>query len=187
MTNRLAAVNRTLLALTGLVLLALGAALLGGLWPYSGRGDVLLSAEDRRRWTSEGWWWWVVLPVLGVVVLLALWWFLAQWRRSRLPALLVDTGDGAYAQLRGHALEQAMAAELAAVAGVASAHVTLHGRRTAPTVRVRLLLAPHAVPADALATLAHEALTHARTSTGLPTLPTEARLHATDHHAKRVT
>ncbi|WP_030203178.1 alkaline shock response membrane anchor protein AmaP [Streptomyces sp. NRRL S-87] len=185
--NRLGRVNRVLLGLVGLVLLALGVVGLLGLWPFSGRDDVLLSVDERQHWRAEGWWWPVVLAVLALCVLLALWWLLAQLRRSRLETVLVDTGDGAFALLRGRALEAALSAELAAQDGVARSQVTLHGRRQAPTARVRLLLAPYAVPADALDALADQALTHARDSAGLTELRAEARLHATDHHARRVT
>ncbi|MFI8100100.1 alkaline shock response membrane anchor protein AmaP [Streptomyces sp. NPDC086023] len=185
--RRLGVVNRIVLGLLGLLLLALGAALLGGLWPWSGRADVVLSQAERERYQAEGWWWWAVLGGLALCVLLALWWFLSQLRRSRLAALLVDTGDGAFALLRGKALEQVVSAELGAVDGVARSHVTLHGRRSAPSARVRVLLAPHAVPADALDVLADQALTHAREATGLPELPTEARFNAESHHARRVT
>ena len=107
----LAAVNRIVLALAGLLLLATGAAVLTASWPLAGRHEPLLAEDLRRRhWHAEGWWW-ALLAGLAVCVVLALWWLLAQLRRNRLAAVEVDTGDGAYALLRGRALEEAVAAE----------------------------------------------------------------------------
>ncbi|MFI5621071.1 alkaline shock response membrane anchor protein AmaP [Streptomyces sp. NPDC051567] len=184
----LGVVNRTLLALAGLVLTATGAALLTGWWPPAGRHAPLLTEAARHRYGhAEDWWRWVVLAGLALCVLLALWWLLSQLRRSRLPALVVDTGDGAFALLRGRALEAAVAAEAGALDGVARCRVALRGRRGSPSLRIALELEPHAVPADALAGLAGPVLAHARSSTGLPALPAEARLTAASHRARRVT
>lgn len=184
----LGAVNRILLAVTGLVLLAAGASVLAASWPFGGRHAPLLTEEARRRyWHAEGWWRWAVIAGLGLCVLLLLWWLLSQLRRSRLQAVDVDTGDGASALLRGRALEEAVAAEAGALDGVARCRVALRGRRGSPALRIALELEPHAVPADVLAALAGPVLTHARTSAGLAALPAEARLKVTSHRAQRVT
>ncbi|WP_328791010.1 MULTISPECIES: alkaline shock response membrane anchor protein AmaP [unclassified Streptomyces] len=184
----LATVNRILLGVVGAVLVAAGTVVLTGWWPLHGRHAPLLSAQTRNRyWHADGWWWWAVLAALAVGVLLALWWLLSQLRRPRLQALVVDTGDGAFAMLRGRALEEAVAAEAGALEGVAGCRVALRGRRGSPALRVALELEPHAVPADALAAVAGPVLTHARTSAGLPELPAEARLKVTSHRAQRVT
>ncbi|MEU6949167.1 alkaline shock response membrane anchor protein AmaP [Streptomyces sp. NPDC046316] len=195
MTVILRRVNRVVLGLVGLVLVAGGGGVLAAgfdlavptWWPWKGPSDVLLSRADRLRWRDEGWWWPVVIAVLGVIVLLALWWLLAQLRRARLAEILIDTGDGEVATVRGRTLETVVAADATAQEGVSRAQVSLTGRRTAPRTRVALRLEPYASPAAALTTLATEALDHARTSTGLSSLPTEARLRAVKHRARRVT
>ncbi|MFE6040047.1 alkaline shock response membrane anchor protein AmaP [Streptomyces sp. NPDC056452] len=187
-------VNRVLLALAGLVLLVVGGAVLAtGLgmsvpswWPFDGKDDVLLSRGDRDRWRDEGWWWPAVIAGLAVLVVLALWWLLAQLRRGRLTEVLVDSGDGQGALLRGRALEGVLANEARTLDGVSDAKVVLTGRRTAPQARIRLLLEPHAAPDQALRGLADEALAHARTSAGLDELPAEVRLKAVKHAAERV-
>ncbi|MEU2822118.1 alkaline shock response membrane anchor protein AmaP [Streptomyces bacillaris] len=187
-------VNRILLALAGLVLIVVGGAVLAaGLgaavpswWPWDGRTDVLLSAADRSRWRDDGWWWPTVIAVLAVLVVLALWWFLAQLWRGRLAEVLVDSGDGEGAQVRGRALEGVLAEEAGEVDGVARAQAALTGRRTAPRARVRLLMEPHAAPAQALNAVADGALAHARESAGLDELPAEVRLKAVKHRAERV-
>lgn len=187
-------VNRVLLALAGLVLVVVGGAVLAaGLgasvpswWPWDGRTDVLLSTADRQRWRDEGWWWPTVIAVLAVLVILALWWFLAQLRRGRLADVLVDSGDGEGAQVRGRALEGVLAGEAETLDGVARAQAMLTGRRTAPRARVRLLMEPHAAPLGTLNAVADGALAHARDSAGLDGLPAEVRIRAVKHRAERV-
>lgn len=188
-------VNRVLLGLVGLVLLCVGGAVLAtGLgasvpswFPYTGEKDVLLSHHDRDRWRGEGWWWPVVIAVLAVLVLLTLWWLLSQLRRARLSEVLVESGDGEGALLRGRALENVLESEAQSLDGVSRARVRLTGRRSAPQARVRLLLEPHAAPGEALEGLTGEAVAHARDSAGLDALPTEARLRAAKHRGQRVT
>lgn len=187
-------VNRVLLSLAGLALLCAGGAVLAagaGLsvpswWPYDGPDDVLLSEADRDRWRGEGWWWPTVIACLAVVVLLALWWLLAQLRRFHLTEVLVDSGDGEGALLRGRALEGVMERDAESLEGVSHATVTLTGRRSAPEARVRLLLEPHVAPGEALTRLTDEAVAHARDSAGLAALPAEVRLRAAKHRARRV-
>ena len=192
--------NRVLVALAGLVLVALGAAVLIGsldlqrrwdlhlpsAWPFEGPRDVLLGRADRRRWRDEDWWWPAVIVGLAALVLLALWWLLAQLRRRRLRELVIDTGDGEAASVRGRALETALAAEAQSLGGVDRALVALRGRRAAPEARIRLTLAPHAAPDEALRRLDTEALAHARASAGLDRLPAEVRLGAVRHRPERV-
>ncbi|MGC5399949.1 alkaline shock response membrane anchor protein AmaP [Streptomyces sp. DT20] len=187
-------VNRVLLGLAGLVLVCVGGGVLAaatGLsvpswWPWSGKNDVLLSEADRTRWRADGWWWPTVIAVLAVLVVLALWWLLAQLRRARLSEVLVDSGDGEGALLRGRALEGALAAEAGGLDGVSRAQVVLTGKRSAPRARIRLLVEPHAAPDEALGRLTDEALAHARDSAGLDRLPAEVRLRAVKHRAERV-
>ncbi|MFH9554391.1 alkaline shock response membrane anchor protein AmaP [Streptomyces sp. NPDC051445] len=187
-------VNRVLLALVGLVLLAVGGAVLAvGLgvpapswWLHDGPHDRLLTAAERTRWRADAWWWPTVIAVLALLVLLALWWLTAVLRRRRLGELLVDTGDGAGALLRGRALEGVLAGEAGRLDGVAHAQVALTGSREAPAARVRLLLEPHVDPATALDHLTARALTHARESAALAKLPAEVRMRGAGHKAQRV-
>ncbi|MFF3663778.1 alkaline shock response membrane anchor protein AmaP [Streptomyces olivochromogenes] len=187
-------VNRVLVGIVGLALLVLGGSVLAvGLgvrppswWVHDGRRDVLLSAAERTRWRDQGWWWPTVIAVLAVVVLFSLWWLSAVLRRRRLAEVLVDTGDGAGALLRGRALEGVLAAEAGRLDGVERAEVQLTGRRGTPGTRVQLLLEPHVDPGQALHLLTTEALAHARDSAGLAALPAEVRLRGVKHRAERV-
>ncbi|MFJ4470275.1 alkaline shock response membrane anchor protein AmaP [Streptomyces sp. NPDC089424] len=194
MRGMLRTVNRVLLGVVGLVLLVLGGAVLAvGLgveapswWIHTGRDDVLLAGAERTRWRDAGWWWPAVLGGLAVLFLLALWWLVAAVRRHRLAEVLVDTGDGEGALLRGRALEDVLGAEATTLDGVARAHVRLRGRRTAPEARARLLLEPDVDPGEALHHLTTRALTHARNSAGLASLPAKVRLKGVRHRAERV-
>ncbi|EKX61049.1 hypothetical protein STRIP9103_01928 [Streptomyces ipomoeae 91-03] len=187
-------VNRVLLGTVGLVLFLTGAAVLAvGLgvnppswWPHDGRHDVLLSDTARTRWRDADWWWPTVIAVLALLVLLALWWLTAVLRRHRLAEVLVDTGDGEGALLRGRALEGVLTEEASQADGVQRAQAHLIGRRNAPEARVRLRLQPHAAPGEALHQLTAEAITHARDSAGLASLPAEVRLTGVKHRAERV-
>lgn len=187
-------VNRVLLGIAGLVLLVTGAAVLTvGLgvdppswWIHDGRNDVLLSDAERTHWRDAGWWWPTVIAVLALLVLLALWWLTAVLRRHRLAEVLVDTGDGEGALLRGRALEGVLTTEATQLEGVDRAHAHLTGRRNAPEARVRLLLQPYVDPGDALRRVTTEAIAHARDSAGLAALPADVRLQGVKHRAKRV-
>ncbi|MEU2618994.1 alkaline shock response membrane anchor protein AmaP [Streptomyces sp. NPDC007157] len=191
----LTAINRVLIGLAGLVLLALGGAVLAvGLgapapsgWIHDGRHDVLLTAAERTHWRGAGWWWPTVLAALAVLLLLSLWWLTAQLRRRRLTEVLVDTGDGEGALLRGRALETVLATDAAHQQGVAHAQAVLRGRRTAPEVRVWLQLDPDVPPREALDDLTAQALAHARDSAALKRLPAEVRLTSVKHRVERVT
>jgi hypothetical protein len=186
--------NRVLLALVGLVLLAAGGGVLAvGLgapppswWIHTGPHDVLLTRSERTHWRGAGWWWPAVIAVLTLVLLCALWWLTTAVRRRRLTEVVVDTGDGASALLRGRALESALAEEAVRQDGVAHAEILLHGSRTAPRARVWLQLEPHVDPAKALHEFTAQALAHARESAGLAALPAQVRLRTVRHRAERV-
>ncbi|MFJ6698441.1 alkaline shock response membrane anchor protein AmaP [Streptomyces sp. NPDC091272] len=188
-------VNRVLLGLLGLVLVALGgAALLAGLgvsvpswWPFAGRDDVLLSTADRTRWRDEGWWWPVVIAVLSLCVLLSLWWLLAQLHRKRLGTIRVP-GEGGSEQvlLRGRALERVLRQEAEATEGVSRADVTLKGRESEPRARISLLLGPSGSPARAVAQLAGSGVATARESVRARRLPTVVRVRGARRGARRV-
>ncbi|MFC9000155.1 alkaline shock response membrane anchor protein AmaP [Streptomyces rochei] len=194
MRTVLRTVDRVLLGLVGLVLLALGGSVLAigfgasapSWWLHRGPHDVLLSAAERTRWRESGWWWPVVIAALAVLLLIALWWLVAVLRRRRLGEVLVDTGDGEGAALRGRALESVIAQEADRVDGVERTRVRLTGRRASPAARVRLLLAPHVDPGTALEDVTAHALAHARTAANLSALPAEVQLRGVKHGAERV-
>lgn len=193
--------NRVLLALAGLILLVVGLSVLVGSldlqrhwdftvpdwWPFTGPKDVLLTKHARTRYRSDDWWWPTVFAVLGVLFLGSLWWLLAQPRTRRLRQIMIDSGDGQGALLRGRALESVLRSEAEAYDGVEWSNAVLTGRRGAPEARLVLGLAPHAAPEDVVTGLDTQVLGRARASAGLSDLPAEARLRAVRHRAARVT
>lgn len=193
--------NRSLLALAGLVLLGGGLLILcAGLglyrrhglappadWPLTAADDVLLGSADRARWSSQGWWWWpAVIAILALVALLALWWLLAQLRRRRPGALPVgSTPPQEGVELRDRALSDAIASEAGALPGVARAVVRITGRPAHPRTQVRLTLTPRAAPGAVLDTLCEGPLRTAHRSTGRPDMSTEVRLRVARHKPHR--
>lgn len=194
-------INRSLLALAGLVLLGGGLLILfagldlyrrhdlvppGG-WPLTNPADVLLGSADRARWSSQGWWWWpAVIAALVLAALLALWWLLAQLSRRRPGSLPVGgTPPQEGVELRDRALSDAIAAEAGALPGVEHAAVRITGRPAHPRARVRLTLTPEGAPGATLAALCDGPLRTARRSTGIPDMPTEIRLQSVRHKPHR--
>jgi hypothetical protein len=194
-------VNRSLLALVGLVLLGGGLLILyAGLdiyrrhdlvppvgWPLTTPGDVLLGSADRARWSGQGWWWWpAVIAALALVVLLALWWLLAQLRQRHPGALPVGgTPPQEGVELRDRALSDAITAEAGALPGVEHATVHITGRPAHPRSRVTLALTPRGAPGAALDALCEGPLRTASRSTGSPHMRTEVRLQVAHHKPHR--
>lgn len=196
-----AAVNRVLLALVGLALLAGGLlALVGGLdparrwnlplpagWPLADPHGVLLSNADRTRWTAQGWWWPAVTALLAAVLLLCLWWLLAQLRHRGPQRLPVGRAEGEQATvLRGGALRDAIAAEASRLPGVRRARVRLTGRPGSPGAGLLVVLTPEGEPDFVLRDLLRGPLENARRTAGLDRLPAEARLRVVGHPGPRV-
>ncbi len=197
--KRKSAINRTLLALAGIVLLGTGLLILAGGfdlyrrwsltppdgWPLTAPHDVMLADADRTRWADEGWWWPAVIAVLAVVTLLAVWWLLAQLRRTHPGTLSVG---GAHAvdgvELREGALGDALAADARHLPGVHQARARMDGSSSHPEAHLALTLTPDAEPGPVLQALRDGPLERARRSTDR-TLPARAHLRLTPHKPHR--
>ncbi|MFD7629536.1 alkaline shock response membrane anchor protein AmaP [Streptomyces sp. NPDC059851] len=199
--KRKSAVNRFLLALTGVVLLGTGVLVLAGGfdlyrragltpaggWPLTTPRDVLLDDAARTRWTGEAWWWPAVIAALTLIVLLALWWLLAQLRRThpgRIP--LGEPPELEGVELHDRALGDALAADAGQQPGVQRARARLDGSHGHPEAHLQLTLDPDSEPGPVLQRLCDGPLDRARRSTGRTRLPAEARLRVTRHKAHRV-
>ncbi|MFJ3842000.1 alkaline shock response membrane anchor protein AmaP [Streptomyces sp. NPDC090054] len=197
--KRKSAVNRTLLAAAGIILLGTGLLVLaGGLdlyrhwrmtppdgWPLTAPDGVLLGEADRTRWTDEGWWWPAAIAALAIIVLLALWWLLAQLRRSHPSTVSVGEGpavDGV--ELREGALSDALAADARRLVGVRQARARMTGSSRHPEADLDITLAPAAEPGPVLQELYDGPLENARQSTARD-LTARAHLKATPHKAHR--
>jgi hypothetical protein len=179
--NRPARLNRTLLAITGLVLLLAGAFslafglgllrnVLHGLDPTV---PLLPAQLDPPTWVA-----YVTIVVAVVVGLLCLRWLLAQALRRpktatwRLPG---DSGRGATRLDTDHAADS-IAADIAAYRGVAKANATLTGPRAQPVLH----LVVHTETGTDIGPLRERITTHAlprlRHALELDTLPADLLL-----------
>ncbi|WP_340687778.1 alkaline shock response membrane anchor protein AmaP [Amycolatopsis coloradensis] len=135
--NRPARLNRTLLVLIGLVLLAVGGFALG---THFGRIPLLDPDATLVPGTAmpPGWVWYAVAGVAVVVGLLALRWLIAQpVRKPKSHTWRFDQEAGQTALAASTAVEP-FTAEVATYPGVHAAHATLGGSQDAPVLAVVL-------------------------------------------------
>jgi len=185
------AVNRSMLAVAGLVLLVGGVLVLaGGLglygrpqldmphwWPLTWQDQPVVSDASRTRWTDRAWYWPTVIAVLVLAVAGALWWLFAQLHRSGPSTVtLPSPGTALVLRLRTRALEDALETETVALPEVARVKVKLTGGSKRPLLRAAVRLEPRGGPAGLLERFHTGPLAHARDSLGLPELPAELRL-----------
>ncbi|MFP5019324.1 alkaline shock response membrane anchor protein AmaP [Pseudonocardia phyllosphaerae] len=194
--NPPARLNRTLLALSGLVLLLVGAAVLllgtGLLAAVPGVPDPaapLLPAPP----DPPDWWPWLAV-VAGVVVgLLALRWLLAQGRRKprtsewALPAEPVDGRDTGRTRMHSDRVADALAADVRSYDGVRRASAVLVGEQHRPRVQLDVTAEAAADLTALRARIAEHALPRLREAIGSEPGRTELLLRlATDDRRARV-
>ncbi|WP_250400867.1 alkaline shock response membrane anchor protein AmaP [Streptomyces cellostaticus] len=184
-------VNRSLLGVTGLVLVPMGVWLsvtgtslarrLPSGWPVPSGGR--LPAPDRLdRLRGEDWWPPSLLGAVAVLTAVFTWWFLAQFRSGPARSLPLAAPGGT---VRSGALAEALALRAAAVPGVARgrARVVPRSRRRLE-VRLRVWLGPGTRPADvlpALCAVTAEAERSAAPYTAHTRLRVSAIRHRTPH------
>lgn len=177
---RSAGLDRWLLILLGLVLLAGGVlvVLLGnGLFGAGRAGRPLLDPLVVAALRAQPQLWRIVAIVGGgVLALLGLSWTAASLRPERRPDLHVDGGPGTSIVVSSAAVADAVATQTAALAGVGRARARLVGAAAAPALRVTVWITDDAAVRTVLAQLHGEVLPTARASLGLAALPTAVRL-----------
>ncbi len=168
--NRPARLNRTLLILTGLVLLAAGLFAVGthfGRIPLLGPDSALVPGTE----PPPAWAWYVVAGVAVVAGLLALRWLVAQPVRkpkSRTWRFDQDAGQTSFA---ASTAVEPFAAEVADYPGVHSAHATLGGTQDAPVLAVVLSAEQHGDLAAIRERVTTEGLPRLRQALDLDELP----------------
>jgi hypothetical protein len=177
MSARVNGVNRTVVTVLGLVLLAAG--VLGLLYGADVFGDgphPVLPQGMRDLAADEGWFWWAVAGACLVLALLGLRWLLAQLQTDRVSRLdlTADDRDG-LTTVHAGALTTAVEGEVAGIRGVtnASAHLRdTRGRRLALTVD----LTDYADIAEVRRDLEDRVVPHARQAIDDPGLPVDIEL-----------
>ncbi|MFE3634977.1 hypothetical protein [Streptomyces sp. NPDC059168] len=192
-------VNRSLLGVTGLVLVPMGVWLsvtgtslarrLPSWWPVPSGGR--LPAPDRLdRLRGEDWWPPSLLGAVAVLTAAFTWWFLAQFRSGPARSLPLAAPGGT---VRSGALAEALALRTAAVPGVARgrARVARGRARVVPRsrrrleVRLRVRLGPGTRPADVLPALC-AVTAEAERSAAPYTAHTRLRVSAVRHRTPHV-
>lgn len=193
--------NRVLLFLSGLVLLAGGLAV-----AFRSRGwfrgllhtpyKPLITSSQAHRLTEHHWWWWVAFAVPVTLGLVCLWWLLAQFHRRPVRALHVyevsddpaagpsglGTGFGMVGDdadtltVTGAALMDAIAEDMVHVSGVEHGSVRLVRRRRGPVLFASVRAEAGAEPRTVLEALHDEVIAHAVHAVGLERLPAVVEL-----------
>ncbi|MBB3663170.1 MULTISPECIES: alkaline shock response membrane anchor protein AmaP [Prauserella salsuginis group] len=185
--NRPARLNRSVLALFGLVLIAAG-----GFAVATHFGWLTLFGPDTRLVPGTArppTWALYVAAAAGVVVaLLALAWLLAQlarkpatttWRFEREPA-------AGTTELAASTAVEPLLAELEAYDGVAAARGTLAGRQGSPVLTLVVTAEADADPAEIRRRLESEGLPRLRQALELDTLPTRAEFRFSTSTSSRI-
>ncbi|MFR9807247.1 alkaline shock response membrane anchor protein AmaP [Pseudonocardia sp. RS010] len=172
--------DRTLLALTGLVLLAAGtlAALLGyGVFGAGRAARPLLDPliVDALR-TQQQLWRWVAIASGVVLLVLGLWWAARSLRPERRPDLLLETGPDATLRITAGALAEAVADRAAALPGVGRARARMVGSPGSPALRLIVWVTDEADVAEVCRRVETEVVAEARDSLGLAHLAVAVRL-----------
>ncbi|PBC77186.1 hypothetical protein BX265_1928 [Streptomyces sp. TLI_235] len=188
----MSAVNRTILAVTGLALLIGGLLVLaGGLdlygrlnaampdgWPLTSPHQPVLSAATRHHWSGQEWWWPVAIGVPALVVTGALAWLYAQLHRAGPSTVTVPVpgGDGVALRMRKRALEDAVETEVVDLPEVDKVTVKVTGASHRLLMRSTVRTVPGSDTARVVRALDAGPLENARTSLGLAELPCRIRL-----------
>ncbi|MEV6621014.1 alkaline shock response membrane anchor protein AmaP [Amycolatopsis sp. NPDC051106] len=178
--NRPARLNRTVLALLGLLLLAAGGFAVA---THFGRLDVLDPATTLVPGTAvpPAWAWYVTAAVAVLLGLLALRWILAQLtRRPPTRTWRFDTDpDRGRTELAADTAVVPFTEELRAHPGVHQARATLAGTREAPTLALVVTLAHDADPQELREHLAAETLPRLHQALDLEALPVSVEFRFT--------
>ncbi|MFJ5956067.1 hypothetical protein ACIQC5_08905 [Paenarthrobacter sp. NPDC092416] len=160
------ALNRVLLFIIGVKLLAIGALVLllatvpaVASWWHSWSAGVWANAENAFRQTRfpgrEESWLWIVAGIVLVLVIIGMVAWLSQQGKGRANLLVAGDDDGdvdGEVQIGGGVAEQALRAALAERSDLASSSVATYEVNGQPGLRVRIQprqgVAPHTLAAD---------------------------------------
>lgn len=179
-TRRTARLNRTVLVLIGLVLLAAGAAALARGLAVSalGRPDAPLLTPALARYPADQAWFWPAVAAGSIILtLLSLRWLFTQTRTGAIKRLSLEPDHArGVTVLPADAAADAVADDIATYPGVDRVKAVLVGPPAAPWLRLSVDVEDRA-DLDALRSrIEGDALAHLRTALELDTIPTVLRL-----------
>jgi hypothetical protein len=174
MNTRVDALNRVVLTLIGLLLLAAGALGIATGAGAFGKGHTALLADSTRDFArTTGWFWWAVAGGALLLALLGLVWLLDQLRSDRASRLDVTTDDrDGVTMVHSGALTDAVAQETESLRGVTGASAQIrdrHGKR----LLLAVSLSDHADMGELRRALEENVVTHARQAIEDPGLPVD--------------
>jgi hypothetical protein len=179
MSRRANAVNRLVLTVLGLLLLAsggLGLALGFEAFGAERAASPVLPQEVSTFPDGRPWFWWAVVAVLLLTAGLALLWLLTQLKPDRTPRIdrTTNAQDG-YTTLHAGALTDAVEDEALSITGVSSASANVHERRGQRVV-LHVELAESADIDQVRTRLEDEVVAHLREGVGDPGFPVSIEL-----------
>ena len=180
MSARASIVNRIVLAVLGLLLLAAGGlGLARGIGTFGARRAESPVLPEAVRTFPDGrpWFWWAVVGVLLLIAVLALGWLLAQLKMTRSTARLDQTTDAqdGYTTLHAGALTKAVEDDAIGIPGVAKASANVHDLQR-QELSLRVDLADSADIDTVRARLENEVVAHLREAVSQPDFPVSIEL-----------
>jgi len=179
MSSRANVINRVVLTVLGLLLLAaggLGLALSVGAFGAWRATYPVLPQEVSTFPDGRTWFWWTVAGVLLLIAVLALLWLLTQFKTDRTTRLDRTTSarDG-YTTLHASALTNAVEDEALGIPGVTSVSANVHEHRGQHAF-LRVELADSADIGEVRTRLENEVVAHLREGVGDPRFPVTIEL-----------
>jgi hypothetical protein len=174
MNTRVDALNRVVLTVIGLLLVAAGAlGIATGAGAFGKAHTPLLPGGARDFARTTGWFWWAVAGGALILALLALLWLLDQLRTDRASRLDLTTDDrDGVTMVHSGALTDAVAQETESLRGVTGASAQIrdrHGKR----LLLAVSLSDRADIGELRRTLEGNVVTHARQAIEDPALPVD--------------
>ncbi len=184
--NPLNGVNRTVLLVLALVLIAAGVlALLVGIGQlFLDPASSLVPASATTWLTARPWLWWVGAGAALVLALLGLWWLIAQLRTEGVGSIdLAETGaGGGITTVRSSGITEAVEDDAESIGGVARAHARVAGRRE-QRVELTVVLTEDADISRVRRHLEEQTIAHLRSALDAPDLPVHVELKAGTHQS----
>jgi len=179
MSGRANVINRVVLALLGLLLVAAGGLGLALSLKVFGSGRAtrpVLPQEVSTFPDARPWFWWALAGVLLVIAVLALLWLLTQFKSDRATRLdrTTNARDG-YTTLHAGALTDAVEDEVQGITGVTGVSARVREHR-GEQVFLRVELADSADIGEVRTRLENDVVAHVREGVGDPRLPVTIEL-----------